>query len=206
MPFLGFSGSGTLRGYGKNITGAPAWVTAAGALGTDYTGRSSSFSVAARNVTSYSVVGGALATGHSLNTTTGVISGTASGPAQYTSTTYNVTIRATNGAGTTDREFSYIIANRFVGFICGTTGEDGTITITAPVGMIFVRRDFSSYGTPNGSCGAFTIGGCNSGSSNSSNFALNLNSASVVASNGNFGDPCYGTAKRMYVQWTYGPF
>ena len=206
MPFLGFSGSGTLRGYGKNITGAPAWLTGEGALGGDYTGRVSSFSVAARNVTSYSVVGGALATGHSLNASTGVISGTASGPAQYVTNTYNVTIRATNGAGSTDRAFSYTITNRFVGFVCGTTGEDGTITITAPAGMIFIRRDFSSYGTPNGSCGSFTIGGCNSGSSNGSNFALNLNSASVVASNGNFGDPCYGTAKRMYVQWTYGPF
>ena len=206
MPFLGFSGSGTLRGYGKNITGAPAWLTGEGALGGDYTGRASSFSVAARNVTSYSVVGGALATGHSLNTSTGVISGTASGPAQYVTNTYNVTIRATNGAGSTDRAFSYTITNRFVGYVCGTTGEGGTITITAPAGMIFIRRDFSSYGTPNGTCGAFTIGGCNSASSNGSNFALNLNSASVGATNGNFGDPCYGTAKRMYVQWTYGPF
>ena len=209
MPFLGFSGSGTLRGYGKNITGAPAWLTGEGSLGSDYTGRVSSFSVAAKDVTSYSVVGGALATGHSLNTTTGVISGTASGPAQYASTTYNVTIRATNGAGTYDRAFSYTIANGFVGFICGTAGEDGTITITVPTtpaGMRFIRRDFSSYGTPGGSCGAFTIGGCNSASSNSSNFALNQTTASVVASNANFGDPCYGTAKRMYVQWTYGPF
>ena len=206
MPFLGFSGSASNRGYGKNIVGAPAWITGAGALGGDYTGRSSSFSVAARNVTSYSLVSGSLATGHSLNTSTGVISGTASGPAQYVTNTYNFTIRATNGAGTSDRDFSYTITNRFVGYVCGTTGEGGTITITAPAGMIFIRRDFSSYGTPNGSCGAFTIGGCNSASSNSSNFALNLNSASVAATNGNFGDPCYGTAKRMYVQWTYGPF
>ena len=206
MPFLGFSGSTSLRGYGKNITGAPAWLTGAGGLGGDYTGRSSSFTVAARNVTSYSVVGGSLATGHSLNASTGVISGTASGPAQYVTNTYTVTIRATNSIGSTDREFSYTITNRFVGYVCGTAGEGGTITITAPAGMIFIRKDFSSYGTPNGTCGAFTLGGCNSASSNSNNFALNLNSASVAATNANFGDPCYGTAKRMYVQYTYGPF
>jgi hypothetical protein len=206
MPFLGFSGSASNRGYGKNITGAPAWATAEGALGNDYTARASSFTVSAKNVTSYSLVSGALATGHSLNTTTGVISGTASGVSDFAVNTYNFTIRATNGAGSTDRAFSYTITSRFVGYTCGTTGEGGTITITAPTGMIFIRRDFSSYGTPNGSCGAFTIGGCNSASSNSSNFALNQNSASVGATNGNFGDPCYGTAKRMYVQWSYGPF
>jgi len=206
MPFLGFSGSGTLRGYGKNITGAPVWATLEGALGTDYTGRVSSFNLFAKNATSYSIVSGTLATGHSLNTTTGVISGTASGPAQYTSTTYNVTIRATNGAGSIDRAFSYVIANRFVGYICATAGEDGGITVTAPTGMVFNRRDFSAYGTPGGSCGAFTIGGCNSASSNSWNGPIGLNTASTSASNALWGDPCGGTVKRMYVQFTYGPF
>lgn len=207
MPFLGFTGSGSSKGFGKNIS-APAlnWITGAGAIGADYTGRVSSFTVAAVGATTYTLISGALATGHSLNTSTGVISGTASGPAQYVTNTYNFTIRATDGVGVSDRAFSYTITNRFVGYVCGTAGEDGTITITAPAGMIFIRRDFSSYGTPNGSCGAFTIGSCNSASSNSSNFALNQNSASVAATNANFGDPCYGTAKRMYVQWTYGPF
>lgn len=211
MPFLSLSGSGSSRGFGKNIS-APGlnWITGAGDIGADYTGRVSSFTVAAQGATSYSLVGGALATGHSLNTSTGVISGTASGPAQYTTNTYNITIRATGDTGGfAERSFSYTIANRFVGYVCGTTGEGGTITITVPAsppGMRFIRRDFSSYGTPNGSCGAFTIGGCNSASSNGSNFALNQTTASVVASNANFGDPCYGTAKRMYVQWTYGPF
>lgn len=206
MPFIALSGSGSARGFGKNIITPPNWVTAAGSLGGDYTGRSSTFNLSAFGATSYSVISGSLATGHSLNSSTGVISGTASGPGEYQTNTYTITVRATNGAGSTDREFTYTITNRYVGYICGTAGEGGTITITAPEGMIFIRRDFSSYGTPNGTCGAFTIGGCNSASSNSSNFALNLNSASVVASNGNFGDPCYGTAKRMYVQWTYGPF
>jgi hypothetical protein len=210
MPFLGFAGSGSSRGFGKNIS-APGlnWITGAGAIGADYTGRVSSFTVAAVGATTYTLISGAFATGHSLNSSTGVISGTASGPAQYVTNTYNFTIRATDGVGVSDRSFSYTITNRFVGFVCGTAGEDGTITITVPTtpaGMRFIRRDSSSYGTPNGSCGAFTIGGCNSGSSNGSNFALNQTTASVVASNANFGDPCYGTAKRMYVQWTYGPF
>jgi hypothetical protein len=210
MPFLGFTGSGSSKGFGKNIA-APVltWITGAGSIGGDYTGRVSSFTVAAVGATTYTLISGALATGHSLNTSTGVISGTASGPAQYITNTYNITIRATDGVAVSDRSFSYTITNRFVGFVCGTAGEDGVITITVPAtppGMRFIRRDFSSYGTPNGSCGAFTIGGCNSASSNGSNFALNQTTASVGANNTNFGDPCYGTAKRMYVQWTYGPF
>lgn len=206
MPFLGFSGSGSSRGFGKNTAGPPAWITAAGSLGGDYTGRSSTFSPSAIGATSYSLVSGSLATGHSLNTSTGVISGTASGPAQYVTNTYNITIRATNGVGSTDRAFTYTITNRYVGRICATAGEDSTLTITAPAGMIFLRRDFSSYGTPTGTCGSFAIGSCNSTSSNSWNGPLNQNTASVAANNSTWGDPCSGTVKYMYVQWTYGPF
>ena len=46
-----------------------------------------------------------------------------------------------------------------------TAGEGGTCADTAPAGYVFNRKDFSSYGTPNGSCGAFTISGCHSISS-----------------------------------------
>lgn len=207
MPFIGLSGSGSSRGFGKNIINPPNWVTAAGSLGGDYTGRSSTFNLSAFGATSYSVISGSLATGHSLNSSTGAISGTASGPGEYQTNTYTITVRASNSSGRyADREFTYTITNRYVGYICGTAGEGGTVTITAPEGMIFLRRDFSSFGTPNGSCGAFTISGCNSSSSNSWNGPLNQNSASVAATVAQWGDPCYGTVKRMYVQWTYGPF
>ena len=89
--------------------------------------------------------------------------------------------------------------------ICGTSPEGGTVTITAPPGSVIVSIDFASYGTPNGSCGSFTIGGCHSSNSVAivSTALLGLNSGSVDANNAIFGDPCGGTFKRLYVQATY---
>lgn len=214
MP-LGFgslSGSNSFTGFGKSVGSStaiflPVWVTASGSLGSDYTGRASTFTVSATNATSYSLTSGSLPTGHTLNTSTGSISGTASGVSDYTQTTYSFTITATSSSGNTAaREFSIIIASKFVGYVCSTASEDGTISLTAPAGMVFNRRDFSSYGTPNGGCGSFSIGGCNSDSSNGWSGPIGNNSASVGANNGTWGDPCRGTQKRMYVQFTYGPF
>lgn len=89
--------------------------------------------------------------------------------------------------------------------ICGTAGEGGTVTLTAPAGTVFVSIDFASYGTPNGSCGSFTIGGCHAANSVSicSAALLGNNSGSVDANNGVFGDPCSGTVKRLYIQAQY---
>lgn len=187
----------------------PVWSTASGLIGSDYTERASSFSVSASvsgGTVTYSLASGALPTGHSLNASTGVISGTASGVADWNSATYDFTIRATTNLGASaDRTFSIKITSRKVGYVCGTAGEGGTVSLTAPSGMKFIRRDFSSYGTPNGSCGAFTIGSCNSGSSNGWN-PIGGTTASAPATNTQWGDPCVGTSKRMYVQLTYGPF
>jgi hypothetical protein len=89
--------------------------------------------------------------------------------------------------------------------ICCTSDEGGTVTLTAPAGMVITAINFASYGTPNGSCGSFTLGGCNSlNSVNLCNTAfLGRNSASINATNAVFGDPCGGTFKRLYVQATY---
>ncbi|MFT3845906.1 MAG: T9SS type A sorting domain-containing protein [Lacibacter sp.] len=89
--------------------------------------------------------------------------------------------------------------------VCGTANEGGVLTLTAPPGNIITSIEFASYGTPNGSCGAFTIGGChatNSVSICSSTF-VGFNSASINATNAVFGDPCNGTVKRLYIQATY---
>lgn len=193
--------------YGKNA--APTWITPTGSLGSNYTQRSSSFTVSATSSfgVTYSLVSGSLPTGQTLNSSTGVISGTPSGVPDYSSTTFNFTIRATS-TGTSvsvDRAFSILIYSRYVGYRCSTAGENGTCSDTAPGGYVFNRVDFSSYGTPNGSCGAFTIGGCNSVSSNNYNPTPTASYA-VGASNGVWGDPCGGTAKRMYIQMSYGPF
>lgn len=182
------------------------WVTASGSLGSPYTEQAVTYTVSATNTTSYSVVSGSLPTGLTLNTTTGVISGTvgAGAVANYTTTTVSFTIRASNSTTNSDRAFSLFVQSRYVGYSCFTGSEGATLSGTAPSG-VFNRVDFSSYGTPNGSCGAFTIGGCNSGASNGYNPTPTA-SFSIAATNAQWGDPCSGTGKRMYIQMSYGPF
>ena len=90
--------------------------------------------------------------------------------------------------------------------ICGTANEGGSVTLTAPVGNVIISIDFASYGTPNGSCGSFTIGACHASNSVSvcSTAFVGQNSATIAATNAVFGDPCVGTGKRLYIQATYG--
>ena len=89
--------------------------------------------------------------------------------------------------------------------VCGTVGEGGTLTLTAPAGKIFNSIVFASYGTPVGSCGSFAIGGCNATSSTTivSAALMGHNSGSIGANNGVFGDPCVGTGKLLAVEAGY---
>jgi hypothetical protein len=91
------------------------------------------------------------------------------------------------------------------GTICATAAEGSSLTLTAPAGTVITAINFASYGTPNGSCGNFTLGGCNASNSLSivQSLALNKNSVTIAASNGVFGDPCGGTVKRLFIQATY---
>jgi len=92
------------------VSDAPVWSTAAGSLGTFSGGGSVSATVAATSdsAVSYSVVSGSLPGGTSLNSGSGVISGTESGATA--DTTYSFTIRATDGESqTADRAFSITI-------------------------------------------------------------------------------------------------
>ena len=87
------------------VSDAPAWVTAAGSLGTFAGGETISVSVSATSATAYAIQSGSLPGGLSLNTSTGAITGTESGATS--DTTYNFTIRATDAeAQTADRAFS----------------------------------------------------------------------------------------------------
>jgi len=85
--------------------------------------------------------------------------------------------------------------------LCGTASEGGTVTLTVPAGNYIRSIDFVSYGTPNGTCGAYTIGGCHATKDLSS--YIGSTSLSVDANNSVFGDPCGGTAKRLYIQISY---
>jgi hypothetical protein len=101
-------GNAVQTGAILTVSDAPAWTTAAGSLGSFTGGASISVTVAATNATSFSKTSGSFPGGLSLNTSSGVISGTESGAT--TDTTYNFTIRATDAQGqTADRAFSITI-------------------------------------------------------------------------------------------------
>ena len=91
------------------------------------------------------------------------------------------------------------------GFKYGTVNEHQTLTLTAPSGMTFSSVTFASYGTPNGSSGNYTIGGCHANNSITivQNACIGNNSCSVWAKNSVFGDPCVGTFKRLYIKLAY---
>ena len=92
------------------ISAAPAWVTAAGSLGSVAGGGSVNFTVDATDATSYAKTTGTFPGGVTLNSSTGVISGTETG--STSTTTYTFTIRATDAeAQTSDREFSITISH-----------------------------------------------------------------------------------------------
>ena len=90
------------------VSDAPAWVTAAGSLGSFGGGESvGTLTLTATNSTGMAIQSGALPGGLSLNSGSGssTITGTESGAT--TDTTYNFTIRATDAEGqTADRAFS----------------------------------------------------------------------------------------------------
>ena len=90
------------------VSDAPAWTTSAGSLGSNAAGSSVSYTVAATDATSFAKTSGTFPGGVSLDTSTGVISGTESGATAET--TYSFTITATDAEGqTADRAFSITI-------------------------------------------------------------------------------------------------
>jgi hypothetical protein len=92
------------------VSDAPAWTTSAGSLGTVAAAGSVNFTVAATNATSFAKTSGSFPGGVTINSSTGVISGTESGSAA--TTTYTFTIRATDAQGqTADRQFTITISH-----------------------------------------------------------------------------------------------
>ncbi len=102
---------------------------------------------------------------------------------------------------TTTTTLPYSLTNA----VWGTAGENGTISLTAPSGSLFSNVLFASYGTPTGSNGAFQLGSChaaNSANLVAANF-IGQASGSISATNGVFGDPCFGTSKQLAVVLEY---
>ena len=101
-------GNAVQTGAVLTVSDAPAWVTAAGSLGT-FSGGSSigTITLTATNSTSMAVQSGSLPGGITLNSGSGssTLTGTESGATA--DTTFNFTIRATDAEGqTADRAFS----------------------------------------------------------------------------------------------------
>ena len=93
------------------VSDAPTWTTASGSLGSVAQGGAFSATVVATSdsAITYSVQSGALPTGITLNTSTGVISGTESG-SDTGETVYNFTLRATDAElQTADRAFTITV-------------------------------------------------------------------------------------------------
>ena len=91
------------------------------------------------------------------------------------------------------------------GYVYGTVNENGTLNLSAPANATITSVSFASYGTPNGSDGNYTIGGCHATNSQTivENYCVGNNSCSIPAKNAVFGDPCGGTYKRLYVKVYY---
>ena len=86
-------------------------------------------------------------------------------------------------------------------FVAGCTADD-LLNLTCSSGVI-TSIEFASFGTPNGVCGAFKAGACNSSSSykHVSDACLGRKSCSIMPNMSNFGgDPCKGQKKRLAVQ------
>ena len=111
-----------------NVDNEPTWSTSTGSLGSKETGDTGNhFTVSATDpdgdTVAYTVHSGSLPTGTSLNSSTGVISGTIGGSAS----TYSFTLRATANTKTADRNFSIIITvpTNYFG-----DGSDGALNTT----------------------------------------------------------------------------
>jgi len=107
LTVLHSDGAAAIFASGINYSGIPSWSTASGNLGPAGSAASASFTVVATSdsAITYSVTSGSLPTGLSLNTSSGVISGTM--PTFANATTFNFTITATDAENqATARAFS----------------------------------------------------------------------------------------------------
>jgi len=144
-----------------NIDGSPAWTTAAGSLGTFLEGTSQSITTAASDpegsTVTYALQSGTLPTGMTLNTSTGVISGTT--PAVSGDTTSTFTLRATAGGQTADRQFTITVRDPLTTTFSYTGAGQ---TFTAPAGV----TSFTAYMWGAGGAGGSTENSVSGGGGN----------------------------------------
>ena len=149
-------GKSAMFPQGFLVSVAPTWSTSAGALTGAIGGTSYSVTVAASSdsTIAYSVTSGALPSGITLNSSSGVISGTA--PSDASSTTYNFTIRATDAESqTADRAFSIfnLAVTKALVFTGGSMPSGITHSRTESVASRAHYINSSGYVTPVSSAG-----------------------------------------------------
>jgi hypothetical protein len=121
---------------GGTIDRDPTWTTASGSLGTVFdNSRTASFTVVATDpdgsaITSYAITSGAVPTGMSLNTSTGVISGTASAVGTDTTSTFSIQPTSNSFTGAA-RSFSILVKAPVVTSYTAT----GSNTFSVPSGV-----------------------------------------------------------------------
>jgi Putative Ig domain/IPT/TIG domain len=143
--------SNTLSGA-LDCGGSPTWTTASGTLDTKYEGEAVAATVAATDpdagaTLSYSVASG-LPSGVTINSSTGVISGTAATNLSN-DTTYTFNGVATDNAGNTaTRSFNIIIKNDPILDVTTLASFDGTTNVSTPNGYtISLNQITSNYTT-----------------------------------------------------------
>jgi len=125
-----------------------------------------------------------------------------SGVAGVTGASVNVASNSLNvnfGSGS----YSFLLTGSEGRHVCGSGGENSTVTLTCPAGTI-TRVNFASYGNSTITCSTtpLTRGLCHAGSSKSvvERACLGKASCSVTVSDVTFGDPCYGYVKNAVVE------
>nr|AIG56503.1 secreted protein [Achlya hypogyna] len=87
-----------------------------------------------------------------------------------------------------------------LGSILGGSAKEGnTLSFVCPAGEVISQVLFASYGTPTGTLPNYVVGWCAATQSVAivQSLCLGAKSCKVRASDAVFGDPCYGTVKRL---------
>lgn len=152
---------GQLDGVG-NVDRDPIFSTSAGNLGTIFdSARTRSFTVSASDpdgqTVTFSIASGSLPTGLSLNSSTGVISGTASAVGSDTTFTFVIRASSSNGSltSTEDRSFNIIVKAPVVQSFTST----GSSTFSVPTGLTAVEVLVVAGGGGGGGATGFEVGG-----------------------------------------------
>ncbi|CAF3904950.1 unnamed protein product [Rotaria sordida] len=86
---------------------------------------------------------------------------------------------------------------------CGNVGENFSISLSCEQnGGVISKVDFASYGTSSGACGQMKQGTCHAANSSEivQRVCIGQKTCNVPATNNLFGDPCFGTVKRLLIQ------